>query len=154
VLKAVKGDWGIRFDTAYGGPAAIVKVPALFDWSGSTDSTIRYYSGSAVYMNSFELNAGGRKVYIDLGKVADVATVYVNGVDCGTVWTVQALDITKAMRPGRNELKIVVTNTWANRLTGDQRLPVGLRRTWTTSPWKSDGALLPAGLLGPVYIRY
>ncbi|HXO78070.1 MAG TPA: hypothetical protein VN824_22605, partial [Puia sp.] len=136
------------------GPAAVVKVPALFDWSGSSDSAIRYYSGSAVYTNSFELNGVGGKVYIDLGRVENIATVYVNGVDCGTVWTVQALDITRAVHAGRNELKVVVTNTWANRLTGDQRLPVDLRRTWTTSPWKSDGALLPAGLLGPVYIRY
>ena len=153
VLKEVKGDWGIQFDTAYGGPME-VKVGRLFDWSRSSDSAIRYYSGSAVYTNGFELNAVGGKVYIDLGRVENIATVYVNGVDCGTVWTVQSLDISAAVRAGRNELRVVVTNTWANRLTGDQRLPVGLRRTWTTSSWKPDGALLPAGLLGPVYIRY
>ena len=146
VLKEVKGDWRIKFDTAYVGP--------LFDWSTSSDSAIRYYSGPAVYTNVFDLNTVGGKVYIDLGRVENIATVYVNGVDCGTVWTVQSLDISKAVRSGRNELKVVVTNTWANRLTGDQRLPVGMRRTWTTSPWKSDGTLLPAGLLGPVYIRY
>jgi hypothetical protein len=69
------------------------------------------------------------------------------------------------VRGGENQLKILVTNTWANRLTGDQRLvgervlegkplPEGQRRTWTTSPWKGDGSLLPAGLLGPVYISY
>ncbi|HEY4287573.1 MAG TPA: glycosyl hydrolase [Puia sp.] len=153
-LKEVKGEWKIRFDTAYGGPAAPLEVPVLFDWSKSSDSAIRYYSGSAVYTNSFELNIVGGKVYIDLGRVENIATVFVNGIDCGTVWTVQSPDITKAVHTGRNELKIVVTNTWANRLTGDQRLPVGFRRTWTTSPWKSDGKLLPAGLLGPVYIRY
>ena len=154
VLKKIEKGWALQFDTAYGGPAAAEKADSLFDWSRSTDSAIRYYSGSVVYTNTFILNSYGGKVYIDPGKVANVATVYINGIDCGTVWTVQALDITKAVHAGRNELRVVVTNTWANRLTGDQRLPVDLRRTWTTSPWKSDGVLLPAGLLGPVYIRY
>jgi hypothetical protein len=154
VLKQLRGPWTVQFDTAYGGPATAVKADTLFDWSRSSDPAIRYYSGTAVYTQSFTLSGTGLPVYIDLGAVDNIATVFVNGIDCGTVWTSNALDITDAARSGENQLRIVVTNTWANRLTGDQRLPEDKRRAWTTSPWRSDGSLLPAGLLGPVYIRH
>jgi len=148
------GPWQVGFDTAYGGPFQPVRFDTLTDWSKHPDSAIRYYSGTAVYTNTFEGYTPGMSVYLDLGRVADIATVYVNDIDCGTVWTSNGLDITKAVRTGTNRLRIVVSNTWANRLTGDQRLPEARRGTWTTSPWHSDGSLLPAGLLGPVYIRH
>jgi hypothetical protein len=150
----IPGPWTVQFDTAFGGPLTTVRFDSLMDWSKHPDSSIRYYSGTATYRNVFEADKSGRPVYLDLGRVANIATVYVNDIDCGTVWTANGLDITKAIRNGANQLRIAVTNTWANRLTGDQRLPENKRRTWTTSPWHSDGSLLPAGLLGPVYIRY
>lgn len=75
-----------------------------------------------------------------------------NGVDCGTVWTrPYAIDITKAVKPGNNEVVIDVANTWANRLIGDQALPADKRITWTTAPFRLGGKpLLPAGLVGAV----
>jgi hypothetical protein len=64
------------------------------------------------------------------------------------------VDITKALRPGKNELRMEVTNTWANRLKADLSLPQKERITWTIAPlWLKDKPLLPAGLLGPVTIR-
>jgi len=145
----IKGPWVVEF-----GSGAMIHGDSLFDWSQSADSVVRYYSGTAVYTTSFVSDKKVGRVYIDLGVVDNIATVFVNGVECGTVWTGNRVDVTKAVRPGKNQLKIMVTNTWANRLTGDQRLPEGKRSTWTTSPWKGDGRLLPAGLLGPVYIIY
>ena len=60
-----------------------------------------------------------RRVYLNLGKVCDLATVRVNGIDCGTIWTVPyRADITAALKKGVNELEIEVTNTWANALKG------------------------------------
>jgi hypothetical protein len=153
-MKRLSGPWTVQFDTASGGPLLPVSFDSLTDWSKDPDTAIRYYSGSAVYRQTFELGRSGRPVHLDLGSVANIATVYVNDIDCGTVWTSNAVDITRAIRSGTNQLRIVVTNTWANRLTGDQRLPENKRRTWTTSPWHSDGSLLPAGLLGPVSISY
>ncbi len=61
------------------------------------------------------------------------------------------VDITKALRPGKNELRIEVTNTWFNRLKGDLLLPEKERITQTNAPfWAKDKPLLPAGLFGPV----
>jgi len=63
------------------------------------------------------------------------------------------VDITKALKPGINELKIEVTNTWANRIIADQRLPEEKRITWTSAPFRLQGKpLLPAGLMGPVQV--
>ncbi|WP_431210763.1 glycosylhydrolase-like jelly roll fold domain-containing protein [Puia sp. P3] len=148
-MVRVKGPWVVEF-----GSGATVHRDSLFDWSRSADSMVRYYSGTAVYTTSFASDKNAGRVDIDLGVVDNIATVFVNGVECGTVWTGNRVDVTRAVRPGVNQLKVLVTNTWANRLTGDQRLPEARRSTWTTSPWKGDGSLLPAGLLGPVYIRY
>ena len=148
VLTRVKGPWVVEF-----GAEAVVRCDSLFDWSRSVDSVIRYYSGTASYTTLFTMSKAER-AYIDLGVVDNIATVYVNGVECGTVWTGNRVDVTKAVHSGVNQLKVLVTNTWANRLTGDQRLPEAQRRTWTSSPWKGDGSLLPAGLLGPVSISY
>jgi hypothetical protein len=80
--------------------------------------------------------------------------VYVNGIDCGVIWTAPYhVDISKAIRPGKNDLRIEVTNTWFNRLKGDLLLPEKERITWTNAPfWTKDKPLLPAGLLGPVLI--
>ncbi len=151
--KSIRGPWTIRFDTASGVRAAPVIFGSLQDWSLHTDSAIRYYSGTAIYTTSFQMDAPATAVALALGRVANIATVSINGIDCGTAWTPPyQVDITKAVRKGTNELRISVTNTWANRLTGDQRLPEGKRRTWTTAPLHPDGTLLPAGLLGPVRI--
>ncbi|HEY6901263.1 MAG TPA: glycosyl hydrolase, partial [Puia sp.] len=150
VLKRLEGEWKVEF----GGLGRMVMFDSLVDWSLSADTAIRYYSGKAVYTKTFDFGSTGRPVYLILGGVANIATVYVNGVECGTDWFGNGVEIGTAVRSDSNELKVVVANTWANRLTGDQRLPVGQRRTWTTSTWKSDGKLLPAGLLGPVYLHY
>jgi (4-O-methyl)-D-glucuronate---lignin esterase len=148
----LSGAWSVVFDTVYGGPVGAVRFDPLADWSRSSDPAIRYYSGPAIYTKTFQWAGGDWRALLDLGRVAGVATVTLNGIGCGTVWTGNRLDISNALRVGVNELRIVVANTWANRLTGDQRLPPERRRTWTTSPWRSDGTLLPAGLLGEVRI--
>lgn len=62
----------------------------LFDWSKEEDEQIRYYSGTAVYKATFRWKdklKKGQPVYLNLGKVCNLATVRVNGIDCGTVWT-------------------------------------------------------------------
>jgi hypothetical protein len=149
-VHTLTGAWTVQFDTAFGGPAAPVRFDTLMDWSSMGDSAIHYYSGTAVYTQTFEWSRRTLSVKLDLGSLHDIATVTLNGVDCGTDWTGNLIDVSKSIRKGANTLRITVTNTWNNRLTGDQHLPEGRRHTWTTAPLHLDGRLLPAGLLGPV----
>ena len=154
-IQTLTGAWELRFDPALGGPASPVVFDTLQDWSKNADTAIRYYSGTVTYNSSFEWTtaARGGRVWLDLGHVANIASVRLNGIDCGVAWTEPyRVEISKAIRPGTNRLSIEVTNTWANRLTGDHGLPEGKRITWTTAPYHLDGKLLEAGLLGPVRI--
>ena len=160
-FQKIEGSWTVRFDTSYSGPAKPVVFSALLDWSKHPDSTIRYYSGTAVYSKEFNWSTitKGQRVWLDLGKVANVAHVTINGVSCGTAWTAPyRVDITKAVKKGKNQLTIEVSNTWANRLNGDSHLPEQQRRTKTTAPLrplktKEGAVLLEAGLLGPVVLQ-
>lgn len=156
IAQLLTGDWNVSFDAAYGGPSKPLVFSSLQDWSTSADSLVKYYSGTAVYTKTFRFkgNENG-KIWMDLGKVANIADVKVNGVACGIVWTPPyKVDISKAIKKGINEISIEVSNTWANRLIGDQRLPEDKRITKTTAPYRLEGKpLLEAGLLGPVTIQ-
>ena len=41
------------------------------------------------------------------------------------------IEVSKALRPGRNTLEVEVTNLWVNRLIGDERYPADCE--WTES---------------------
>jgi hypothetical protein len=156
-IQTIKSDWMVSFDEKAGGPAKPVIFNTLTDWSKNQDSSIKYYSGTASYSNTFYWNGtypNNKRIWLDIGRVANIAKVFVNGIDCGIVWTAPyKVDITKALRKEQNELRIEVTNTWANRIMGDQRLPEHKRITNTNAPFRLEGKpLLEAGLLGPVVL--
>lgn len=155
-VMAIEGNWNVSFDPSFGGPVAPVNFEKLTDWSLSSNKKIEYYSGTAVYRTFFDWKAETKQtVFIDLGEVNNLAEVTVNGLNCGVVWTSPfQLDISKALKKGTNTLEISVTNTWANRLKGDQDLPKDKQVTWTNAPYRLDGnPLLKAGLLGPVIVK-
>jgi hypothetical protein len=151
-LQTLLPAWEVSFDPKFGGPKKPVSFDKLDDWSTRPEDSIRYYSGTATYKQTFNNTAITAKVWLDLGKVANMAQVYVNGVDCGVAWTYPyQVNISKALKPGVNQLTIEVTNTWANRLIGDHPKPEKERITWTNAPYRLEGKqLLPAGLLGPL----
>jgi hypothetical protein len=154
--KQISGPWQVTFDPNAGGPKTQVVFEELSDWSLHKDPAIKYYSGTALYMKSFEWSgtAKPRRVWLDLGQVANLAEVILNGQTCGVAWTAPyCIEITKALREGANQVTLHVTNTWANRLIGDSLLSEPERMTWTLNPERvGNGPLLPAGLLGPVQI--
>jgi hypothetical protein len=157
-IQTLQPNWTVTFDTKMGGPKAPVKWNALQDWSQSADSTIKYYSGTAIYNQTLNYKASGKAfsaVYLSLGMVDNLAEVFVNNVSCGIAWTAPyRVNISKALKPGVNQIRIAVTNTWANRLMGDHPLPKEKQITWTNAPYRLEGKdLLPSGLLGPVVIE-
>jgi hypothetical protein len=156
-VKNIEGPWTVSFDAKLGGPAEPVIFKTLMDWSKQEDSSIRYYSGTASYTKTFTWDSNGKngRIWLNIGRVANIAKVIINGVDCGVAWTDPfKVDITKALHHGENKLTIEVTNTWANRLMGDEGLPEGKRITNTNAPYRLKGqSLLEAGLKGPVTIE-
>lgn len=153
----IAAPWKVQFDTAYGGPSKPIEFMALKSWTTMDDPAVKYYSGTAIYSNRFSLEhkQPGRKIILTIDSIYNIATVKINGLDCGTIWTPPyQLDISKAVTTGNNEIRLVVTNTWANRLNYDQTVPAEKRLTQTTAPVRLKGKpLLPAGLAGKVTVR-
>lgn len=132
-----------------------VKNSPLFDWSTSENPKIKYYSGHATYETTFKCDKVD-KAFLDLGEVKDIATVEVNGINCGTSWMAPyRVDISKAVKKGKNMLKITVVNTWANALLGADNGMPPYEGIWTNGKYRrAEKNVLPAGLLGPITLEY
>lgn len=157
-LSKLTGPWAVSFDPKWGGPEQVV-FERLEDWTGRPEKGIRYYSGTATYRQIFDLPEtaydGAARIYLDLGKVHNLATVRLNGKELGVVWTAPwRVEITQVVKPSGNRLEIDVVNLWPNRVIGDAALPPGQRLTKTNvTTYKKDSPLLPSGLLGPVVLQ-
>ncbi|MCW4461184.1 glycosyl hydrolase [Sphingomonas sp. BT-65] len=149
---ALDRDWRVEFPTL--GTAGVSRpLDRLASWSENADPAIRYHSGTGVYRTRVELPAvrDGIVAMLDLGRVADIARVKVNGRDAGIAWSPPfRLDVTPYLRAGTNTLEIHVANRWVNRLIGDEAIPVNLEYQKNGSRF-TDGRItsLPAWLYRP-----
>ncbi len=179
------GPWDLSFTKGWGAPDQ-VKLDKLISWSNHPDDGIRYYSGSATYRKTFTYtptkgNQSGLEptVYLDLGKVAIMAEVQLNGKKLGLLWNPPfRINISDYIRKGENHLEIRVVNLIINRMIGDEQLPDdsdrntnGTLKSWpqwltegkpspagrltftTWRLWNKNSPLQVSGLLGPVTIQ-
>ncbi len=155
-LTTVDGSWDLSFQEHRGAPASIT-LDKLTSWSDSTDAGVKYFSGTGTYTKTVQASAEwfkpGATLWLDLGDVKNLAEVSVNGTSLGVVWhTPYRVDVTKALKPGKNEVTIKVVNAWVNRLIGDQQ-PNATKYTYADiTPYTADSPLQPSGLLGPVMV--
>ena len=149
--------WQLTFNPTMGGPARPVVLDSLTDWSLSSDSLQRYYSGTAVYTTTFTLPAKDRSAVYRLafGQVGSAAQVVVNGHEAATVWcSPWTADITPYVKKGVNKLEIRVANCLWNRLVGDDRRNESERLMQQTTPLASPSdSLVSSGLIGRVTIN-
>ena len=156
-VTAIDGPWQIQF--LEGGPTLPAPAENLKTGSWASLPDAANFSGTARYTTAFDLAALPAACRLDLGKVAETARVSLNGQPLGISWCApHVIDITEAVKPGRNLLEIEVTNLAANRIADLDRRKV---------PWKQfheinfvnidyklfDASFWPAldsGLLGPV----
>ncbi len=123
----LRGPWRVTFPPRLGAPAEI-NLAELISLHLHEDPGVKYFSGTASYHKTFSLSAatlaGNKKLFLDLGRVEVLAEVLVNGRNLGIAWKPPyRLDITGAVRSGKNQVEIQVTNLWPNRLVGDEQLP-------------------------------
>jgi hypothetical protein len=153
-ILEINTPWKVKFesDKVRRGPSEQVVFDKLQSWSLNEDIRIRYYSGTAVYNNSFTLDSKpDGEIYIDLGKVGIMAKVTINGKYAGGAWTYPyRVDITDEIRTGENTVEIEVVNTWTNRFIGESLLP-GDKRI-VTPMHNASSELQEAGLLETVKI--
>jgi len=178
----VQGPWQVQFAPGWGAPDRAT-FDLLISWSDHPEPGIKYFSGAATYSTTFvvptELIASDHRVWLDLGRVAVIAEVTLNGKRMGTLWKAPfTVEVTDAVRSGDNRLEVTVVNLWINRQIGDELLPEdsdrnpdGTLKAWPEwleagrrSPtgrytftswrlWKKNDPLAESGLLGPVRLR-
>ena len=178
---SLDGDWEIHFPLYMGSSGKTVHEP-LFAWNNSPDKDIKYYSGTATYKKTFmipdEYMGENLKLYLDLGVVGKIALVRINGKVCAKLWKAPFMtDISGFVVSGENTVEVEVTNTWANRMIGDEFLPEDVKHDgryikeipqWldgtTKRPtdrvtftiyrfYSKDSKLIDSGLIGPVDIK-
>jgi hypothetical protein len=136
------------------------RKPELWDpATGRTGLRIRYTEEDGGISLDVPL-APGRRVYLDLGALRELGEVFLNGRPLGVVWKPPfRVDLTPAVRGGKNELIVKITNLWINRLSGDM-VTKGKRHTRTNQfAWGDIGGdetwrEQTSGLLGPVKLLY
>ncbi len=113
-----------------------VEIPELRSWK---DLGFGYYSGRVRYRKRITIPEEAGRVWLDLGEVQHYAEVWLNGKLAGLcLWAPYLLEVTDFVKPGPNELVVVVSNSIANRFSWD---------VWGT---RGRGKAEPSGLLGPV----
>jgi hypothetical protein len=184
----IGGRWKLSFQPGLSAPDSVT-FDKLISWTESVDEGIRYYSGTVKYRNEFSLPekvlTGGMNVILELGRVKELADVSINGWKVTVLWyNPFRTYISTYLKPGMNTIEVSVTNTWANRLIGDERFPDdcvwgGVTRAgrslaefpeWLIngqsrpskervgfSTWNyftKDSPLMESGLLGPVRLVF
>lgn len=155
---ALKGNWKINFDK--GGPALppTATISNLESWA-KLGPEAEAFSGSATYTLEFNNpNSKSESWSLNLGDIRESAKVWLNEEFIGTAWSVPyKLNIGK-LKPGKNTLKIQVTNLSANRIR-DKELKgeewkIFYEINMVDKDYKKFDATkwspIPSGLLGPV----
>jgi hypothetical protein len=128
VVAPIAGPW-----RALNASGSVINVPCPGDWA--QERGYKTFSGTLRFLTDFEMPKGPKVpvLYLDMGRVGDIAEVLVNGEPVGVrAWAPYVLKIGHACRAGSNLLEIRVTNSMGNVL---------------------DGLQMPSGLMGPVVLR-
>ncbi|MGZ0709039.1 glycosyl hydrolase [Coraliomargarita sp. W4R53] len=163
----IEGEWSVHFKEI-GGNEQSLTMSDLTDWTDING--FRDFAGTAEYSLEFELLEIGETT-LDLGQVNNVASVWVNGELVGKLWMQPyRLNITKYLKSGQNNLKILVANRLWNHtagLTAPKPIPANLHKHYSANwnkkynGWNStqnqkhvvNNDRLPSGLIGPVLLK-
>jgi hypothetical protein len=149
------------------------------------EEPLRYYSGRGTYRKTIDIPASdtrpGHSIAIDFGEgtpvpmpalpvefnmrayldspVREAAEVYVNDKLAGYIWHPPfRVDLSLFLKPGQNEIRIVVGNTAINELAGiampTHRLLYARYGMLFQPQGMHDLQALPSGILGPVNLIF
>lgn len=105
------------------------------------------FTGDVVYRTDVEVDDPEGMV-LNLGKVYGVASLKVNGIDCGTSWYGRRIyDLSNVLHKGWNRIEVTVTTTMGNYMQTwkDNKLA----QQWTNRPGRPQ-PVQSMGIAGPV----
>jgi hypothetical protein len=159
----LSGVWSVEFVSGDPQLPKPYQTNSLASWTLSTDTTCRYFSGTAKYSitfkNSPEINHA-EQLMLDLGDVREMASIYLNGRLIGKSWCVPfRISFPQNLLKENNLLEIEVTNLSYNRIIyldriGDPWQKFRFRNIRYQDFNAANDEPVPSGLLGPVKILY
>ena len=142
----VGGPWTLTLHQPHLDTTWTAVLDTLQDFKEMTDTTFKNFMGTIVYKTTVQLDGKSLPQYMNLGKVADICELKVNGREAGMRWFGDRVyNIAPYVKPGENTIEVKVTTLMGNYIQtlkdnqAAQRFV--LRRN---QPYVS------AGLIGPV----
>ena len=125
------GPWQLSFVESSPNVEKSFTLNSLCGWETLDDDSVNVLMGTGVYTTTVRLSKAQARQHwmLDLGDVRESARVYINNVFVGCAWSVPfVLDCGDALRRGKNEIRIEVTNLPANRIADMDRRGVEWRK--------------------------
>ena len=122
------------------------------------------YAGTSVVLRKVQVykhmvrGATGGHVHAGACGVNHCAQIWINGRLADTrLWRPYRADITSLLRPGENEITILVSNLASNErrhMLVDEGMALGWNRYWNEDNMDRDSRNYVSGLLGPVRLLH
>jgi hypothetical protein len=117
-LMTIAGTWKVTYDASVQPQMEFPLTPPAKFISGVEKPLedwkiwgLQKFSGLLEYSRSVSLEKMDKSMFLDLGTVYHVAEVWVNGQPVGAkLWGPYVFDISGAVKPGRNEIRIRIAN--------------------------------------------
>jgi hypothetical protein len=148
----------IEFQPSYDETISNMEISELKPLTDFEEEEIKYFAGTANYSIKFAIPEGfnfeGHSIQLDVGNIEAIAEITLNGQKLGIAWLPgMSFDVT-GMLQDENQLEVVLTTTFRNRIIGDYREFGELRNVWTSAPVENylsaETELKPTGLIGPL----
>ena len=145
-LGEARGPWNLTLHHPQLDKTWTASLDTLQDFKDMADTTFKNFMGTVIYKTTLSLDGKDLPKYIDLGKVADICELKVNGKDAGTMWFGERIyDISPYVRAGENTLEVKVTTLMGNYIQTLKDNRVAQRFVL-----RLNQPYVSAGLIGPV----
>lgn len=138
-------------------------IDRLISWTEWGEEALKTYTGKATYTANFkleDLDQAIQQYTLHIEEVRETAQVFINGVDCGTIWAFpNQLEIPAELLKQENQLEIVVQNLSANYMKKYDEENPGWKKFYdinfvnityddfSTRQWAYE----PSGIIGKIY---
>lgn len=143
----VEGSWDVKMHHSYPDTTWTASLDSLVDFKEMKDTAYRNFMGDVTYTKTVTLS-GKLPKYLNLGKVADICEVSVNGKPLGVKWFGERVyDVAGALKQGDNTIEVKVTTLMGNYMQTLKDNKVAQRYIL-----KRSQPYVSAGLIGPVQL--
>ena len=162
--KALDGRWTLKFVEATPAYPKTIQMDSLKTWETLNDTT-KTLMGTGIYECQLNLTKqdikNGNDWIINLGDVRESARVYINDTFVGCAWSIPfELQFSNIFTPGKNTIRIEVTNLPANRISQLDREGLPWRKMEDINvvninyekSWYANWTPMPSGLNSQVTI--